>query len=168
VTDVLPDVLVPGLRVVFCGTAVGRQSAAARAYYAHPSNRFWRVLHRTGLTPQVLAPSQYGELPRYGIGLTDLAKRTSGTDDSLSRGAFDVDGFRDRIMRCAPAVVAFNGLTAAQKVLSREGVTYGLQPERIGESLVYVLPSTSGSANAYWDESHWENLADMVRGRVGR
>jgi TDG/mug DNA glycosylase family protein len=63
---VLPDLLQPGLRVVFCGTAVGRQSAAVGAYYAHPNNRFWRILYQTGLTPLLLEPHQFRDLPSYG------------------------------------------------------------------------------------------------------
>jgi TDG/mug DNA glycosylase family protein len=97
-----------------------------------------------------------------GIGLTDLVKQAAGTDDSLSSGAFDVDGFRQRIIQHCPTIVAFNGLAAAKKVL-RDDVTYGPQPEMIGESQVYVLPSTSGSANACWDQSYWQELANTVR-----
>ena len=48
---VLPDLIKPGLRIVFCGTAAGNVSAARGAYYAHPQNRFWSALHAFGLTP---------------------------------------------------------------------------------------------------------------------
>jgi len=48
--DVLPDMLAPGLRIVFCGTAVGSASARRRAYYASPGNSFWPTLFRVGLT----------------------------------------------------------------------------------------------------------------------
>ncbi len=51
---VLPDVLEPGLRIVFCGTAAGHVSARRGAYYAHPQNRFWPALHAIGLTPRRL------------------------------------------------------------------------------------------------------------------
>ena len=45
---ILPDVLQPGLALVFCGTAAGKRSAAERAYYAHPGNMFWRALPAGG------------------------------------------------------------------------------------------------------------------------
>ncbi|HEU5143069.1 MAG TPA: uracil-DNA glycosylase family protein [Solirubrobacterales bacterium] len=51
---VLPDLVRPGLRVVFCGTAAGTASARAGAYYAGPGNRFWETLRVTGLTPVLL------------------------------------------------------------------------------------------------------------------
>ncbi|HTM29231.1 MAG TPA: mismatch-specific DNA-glycosylase, partial [Rhodanobacter sp.] len=87
---ILPDVLQPGLALVFCGTAAGKRSAADHAYYAHPGNLFWRALFEAGLTPRLLAPAEFPQLPGYGIGLTDLAKRHSGNDNELPRDAFDV------------------------------------------------------------------------------
>ena len=75
---VLPDLIKPGLRIVFCGTAAGNVSAARGAYYAHPQNRFWSALHAYGLTPRKLEPEDYPDLPRWGVGLTDIAKHASG------------------------------------------------------------------------------------------
>ena len=70
---VLPDRLRPGLKLVFCGTAAGRQSALQQAYYAHGQNRFWRTLYEVGLTPQLFLPQDYEKLWELGIGLTDIA-----------------------------------------------------------------------------------------------
>src|ERR1700761_4251106 len=90
-SDVLPDVLAPGLRIVFCGTAAGTESARAGAYYAHPQNRFWRTLHEAGLTPRRFAPAEYHLLPSLGLGLTDIAKFSSGMDRELPSGALGRD-----------------------------------------------------------------------------
>src|SRR3954464_11234255 len=84
---VLPDVLVPGLKLVFCGTAPSPTSAARGAYYAGPGNRFWDILAETGLTPRRLAPEEYGLLPQFGIGLTDIVKSQSGVDADIARDA---------------------------------------------------------------------------------
>jgi TDG/mug DNA glycosylase family protein len=78
---VLPDLLMPGLCVVFCGTAAGSVSAAKGQYYAHPQNKFWRTLHAVGLTPRLFAPAEFPLLPSLGIGLTDIAKHVSGMDN---------------------------------------------------------------------------------------
>src|SRR5205085_11021447 len=59
---ILPDRLRPGLKLVFCGTAAGRQSALQQAYYAHGQNKFWKTLHRVGLTPQLFLPQDYEKL----------------------------------------------------------------------------------------------------------
>ena len=88
---ILPDVLGPGLRIVFCGSAAGAASARAGAYYAGPGNRFWPTLHRVGLTPHLLAPAAFRTVLDHGIGLTDLCKTESGADAGLSRRADDAD-----------------------------------------------------------------------------
>ncbi len=84
---VLPDLLRPGLKFVFCGTAAGTISAARGAYYAHPQNRFWPALHAAGLTSRLLGPEEFGQLPQWGLGLTEIAKHVSGMDRELPAGA---------------------------------------------------------------------------------
>ncbi|BFI95343.1 MAG: mismatch-specific DNA-glycosylase [Rhodanobacter sp.] len=158
---VLPDVLQPGLALVFCGTAAGKRSAAERAYYAHPGNLFWRALHEAGLTPRLLVPAEFPLLPQFGIGLTDLAKRHSGNDDELPPGAFDVPALRAKVERHAPRVIAFTSKNAGRAALGRN-VPYGLQPERIGDTRVFVLPSPSGQARGHWDLDPWRALAGLV------
>lgn len=158
--DILPDVLAPGLSVVFCGMAAGKKSAAVGAYYAGPGNRFWRILHEIGLTPRRLEPHEFRALLQYGIGLTDMEKRQSGNDDELDLTQIDPQGLHDRIRHYAPRVLAFNSKTAAQQYYQRAPVAYGLQPEQIGSTAVFVLPSTSGR-NAHWPKlvQHWHALA---------
>ncbi len=162
---ILPDVLETGLKVVFCGTAASAVSARLGAYYANPGNAFWRTLHSVGLTPLRLQPADFQALPRYGIGLTDLVKVESGVDATLSPAAFDVPGFRAKIIHYRPAVVAFTSKRAGGEYYGRR-IGYGCQPEPIGESLVFVLPSPSGAARRYWDAAQWQALADLVRDRA--
>ena len=162
--DVLPDVLKPGLKVVFCGTATGNRSAIIGAYYAGRGNQFWAVLHRVGLTPCQLQPQQYRSLLSYGIGLTDLVKSVSGNDNILVGKLgklFDIAGFRQRLENAAPKALAFNGKRVAMEFLGRP-VKYGLQPERVESSTVFILPSTSGAAQVYWNEQYWLELAEYI------
>ena len=154
---ILPDVLQPGLALVFCGTAAGKRSAAERAYYAHPGNLFWRALHEAGFTPRLFAPAEFPLLPQLGIGLTDLAKRHSGNDDELPPGAFDVPALRAKIERYAPRLLAFTSKNAARAALGR-GVDYGLEEECIGGTRMFVLPSPSGQARGHWDIGPWRAL----------
>ena len=70
--SVLPDLIEPGLTTMFCGSAASSASARVGAYYAGPGNRFWTVLHETGLTPHLFVPAEFQELLSLGIGLTDL------------------------------------------------------------------------------------------------
>lgn len=159
---ILPDLLQPGLALVFCGTAAGRRSAAERAYYAHPGNLFWRALFEAGLTPRLLMPAEFPLLPRYGIGLTDLAKRHSGNDDELPRDAFDAPALLAKIERHAPRLLAFTSKNAARAVLGR-AVHYGLQTEVIGTTQLFVLPSPSGQARGHWTLAPWLMLSERVR-----
>jgi TDG/mug DNA glycosylase family protein len=157
----LPDVLQSGLRVVFCGTAAGAKSAQARAYYAGPGNQFWPTLHKIGLTPRQLLPSEYPELTAYGIGLTDVCKTQAGADSTLTAAGFDTARLIALLDQHRPSAIAFNGKKAAEIVLGRT-VDYGPQPEGIADARVFVLPSTSGAARGHWDIRHWQELAAVV------
>jgi TDG/mug DNA glycosylase family protein len=149
---VLPDILKPGLLVVFVGTAKSTASARAGHYYATPRNMFWNLLQAAGLTGDtVLRSSEDETVTDYGVGLTDLVAGRAASSDSLLRpGDFDVPGFIERMEKYQPSVVAFNGREAAKRV-----ARYLKQPEPpegpikwpIAESLAYRLPSSS-SANA--------------------
>lgn len=160
-SPILPDVLRPGLRLVFCGTAASRRSAAEGAYYAHPGNAFWPTLHAVGLTPRRLAPAEFRRLPDYGIGLTDLAKHHSGNDAQLPTDAFDVDALKKRVARCAPGVLAFTSKHAGRAALGHR-VDYGWQKTRFGTTRLYVLPSPSGQARGHWRPELWQALADAL------
>ncbi|HEV7260162.1 MAG TPA: mismatch-specific DNA-glycosylase [Bosea sp. (in: a-proteobacteria)] len=160
---VLPDILVPGLRVVFCGTQAGAASARRGAYYAGPGNKFWKTLHEIGLTPERLAPEAFPTLPDYGIGLTDVAKLTSGPDTDLRSAHFDAEGLMARMALVRPRIVAFNGKRAAQAVLGPLR-SYGLQPVQLVGAEIFVLPSTSGAASGFWSIEPWKELAAHLAG----
>ena len=159
---ILPDVLEPGLRVVFCGTAAGKASARAGAYYARPGNAFWPTLHEVGLTPRRLAPAEFRELPRYGIGLTDMCKVRSGSDAEIGTDGFEVERLVAVLDQKAPGWIAFTSKNAGRAALGR-AVEYGRQPERLGPSSVFVLPSSSGAARGFWDVAYWRELAEIVK-----
>lgn len=157
--DVLHDLLHPGLRLVICGTAAGPRSAEIGAYYAGRGNKFWPTLHAVGLTPGLVAPENWRSLAAHGIGFTDLAKRAWGMDKDLPAGSFDAARLRSLIEEYQPGALAFNGKTAGRAFLGRKRVDYGPQPEAIGKTAVWVLPSTSGAASGAWSIEPWHALA---------
>jgi double-stranded uracil-DNA glycosylase len=159
---ILPDVLAPGMRVVFCGTAPGAASARAGAYYAGPGNRFWATLHEVGLTPELILPAEFARLAEFDLGLTDISKTASGSDAEVGREGFDRKRLTAAIASAAPGHLAFNGKNAARAALGRP-VVYGAQPETIGGASVWVLPSTSGAARGFWDIGPWRDLARAAR-----
>jgi double-stranded uracil-DNA glycosylase len=154
----VPDLLEPGLTLVFCGTAPSVVSARANAYYANPGNQFWPTLHRVGLTPTLFKPSEYPNLLALGIGLTDLCKTISGNDDELPGHALDAGALKRKILRHRPRRLAFTSKNAARWYFGRS-VEYGLQQERIGDTECFVLCSTSGRARGFWREELWQQLA---------
>ena len=169
--DVLPDLLDYGLILVFCGTAASVVSARHGAYYANPTNAFWTTLHTTRLTPRRFKPRDFRELLDLRIGLTDLAKTSSGSDRCLRPR----DLLRERLscsIRCyEPQIVAFTSKAAWrgwQGLASGDAVSYGWQAETLGETAFYVLPSPSGAARGYWDLAPWRALADEYRHRLQR
>lgn len=161
----LPDVLVPGLDVVFVGTAAGRRSAAVGAYYAHPGNRFWQTIHEVGITPCLYAPHQYAELIHLGIGFTDMAKHASGMDHEIDPEHFDVERFEREMRRCRPRAVAFTSKKAASvwAGVPTGRLALGHQP-RLKPDFpeVFVLCSPSGAARRSWSIEPWAALAAFL------
>ena len=81
----IPDVIAPGLAVLFCGINPGLWSAAVGAHFARPGNRFWPALHASGFTPRQLKPSEQEELTGYGLGITNVAPRATAQAAELTR-----------------------------------------------------------------------------------
>lgn len=165
---IIPDLLAPALKLVFCGSALGFESARQKAYYARPGNKFWPTLHEVGLTPRRFAPAEYPLLLELGIGLTDINKTQSGNDTDLDAAHDDVAGLAAKIERYQPALLAFTAKRPAQ-VFMKESFglkgppAYGLQAQRIGRTQLFVLPSPSGRAGSFWDIAPWQELKRLVR-----
>lgn len=119
-------------------------------------------MHEVGLTPRQLDPTEFASVLDYEVGLTDLCKLQSGSDSELSPAGFDVERLTDLIRKNAPTVIAFNGLRAGRASLDQvDG--YGLQQLGFAGAEAWVLPSTSGAANRWWDVRHWQELGERVR-----
>jgi TDG/mug DNA glycosylase family protein len=167
--DILDDVLQHSLRVVLCGTAAGTASAAARAYYAHKQNKFWKILYETGLTSELLQPHQYLHVLKHRIGLTDLVKTHAGMDHQIPLSELTQTArvrLRASIAFHRPEFLAFTSMTAGQRFLGGKR-HLGEQIETIGDTRIWILPSTSGAANGSWRPEVWHRFADQVRAAVG-
>jgi double-stranded uracil-DNA glycosylase len=154
----VPDVLAPGLTAVFCGINPGRISAAAGAHFANPRNDFWRLLHEAGFTPRRLDPSEQLGLLALGYGVTNAAHRTTPGSGDLRRA--DFGGAADRLERLAlelrPRAIGFVGKEAYRGAF-RERPELGPQERRLGETALFVLPSTSpaNAAVPYAERLRW-------------
>lgn len=164
----LDDLLKRDLRLVVCGTAAGEQSARLGMYYAGPGNKFWRTLAEVGLTPRQLAPSEYAQLPTFGIGLTDLVKDQSGSDSAIKFSKSGSDSLREKILRFQPHVLCFNGKRSASEFFGTPKVVFGMHPESIGDTHLFIAPSTSGAANGSWSIEFWQQLAKVVQSSLAK
>ncbi len=153
----VPDLVAPGLRVLFCGINPGLYTAAIGHHFGRPGNRFWPALHGAGFTPRLFAPWEERALLPLGIGITNMVERTTATAAELSPDEYVTGGQRLRrlVEQQPPRVVAFLGIGAYRTAFGRPKAVLGLQDERLADSALWVLPSPSGlNAN--------HQLADLV------
>ena len=144
----VPDVLAPDLRIVFVGINPGRVSAEAAAHFANPRNDFWRLLHAARLTSRLYEPAEQFSLLDEGIGVTNAAYRTTPGSGDLRRADFAGSAERLEGIACdlRPGWLAFVGKEAYRGAFGRRP-ELGLQGQTLGDTRLFVLPSTS-PANA--------------------
>jgi TDG/mug DNA glycosylase family protein len=154
----VPDVIAPGLRVLFCGINPGLYSGAVRHHFARPGNRFWPTLHAAGFTERLLSPFEERLLLEHGLGITNLVQRATASAAELSVEELIAGGRRleRKVRRYGSAFVAFLGVGAYRTAFGRPRAEVGRQPERIGGAAVWVLPNPSG-LNAHYQ------AADLAR-----
>ncbi len=142
----VPDVIAPGLKVLFCGINPGLYSGWAGHHFARPGNRFWPALFASGFTDRLFLPQEEEELLRFGYGITNLVDRSTLGSDELSREELVAGGkaFERKVKRYRPRAVTVLGVVAYRSAFDRPAATVGEQPERIGDALVWVLPNPSG------------------------
>ncbi|WP_067690655.1 G/U mismatch-specific DNA glycosylase [Nocardia jejuensis] len=163
----IPDVIGPGLRVLFCGINPGLWSGATGRHFARPGNRFWPVLHRSGFTPRLLRSDDQRELLELGLGITNVAARTTAKAEELTPDELRAGGraLVERVERYQPRVLAVLGIGAYRTAFGRPRTTVGPQPERIGDTALWVLPNPSG-LNAHYTldalASEFRALRDAV------
>ena len=150
-TDELPDVIARHLDVLFCGINPGMTAAMAGHHFVQRSNRFWRVIHLAGFTPEEIRPQDDRTILRYGCGLTTVVRRPTASADQLSPDEFvsAASAFEQKIERYAPRFVAFLGKVAYAGLSGQKEIEWGPQPMRMNRAAVWVLPNPSGRNRAF-------------------
>jgi TDG/mug DNA glycosylase family protein len=164
----LPDVIAPGLRVLFCGINPGLYTAWAGHHFARPGNRFWPALHRSGFTPRLFAPAEQRELLALGLGITNAVGRASAAAAELSTDELREGGQRLEAIAAqyAPAYIANLGVTAYRSAFGERKAGLGEQRQLLGASWVWVLPNPSG-LNAHYTPAGLAELFAELRAAVG-
>jgi TDG/mug DNA glycosylase family protein len=145
-------------------------SAAANAHFANPRNDFWRLLHAARFTSRLYAPSEQFEVLKEGIGITNAAYRTTAGSGDLRKGDFDGPRLARLALELRPQWLGFVGKEAYRGSFG-ERPQLGVQELTLGETRLFVLPSTSpANAAVSWRERLWwfEELADRASGLLPR
>jgi double-stranded uracil-DNA glycosylase len=153
----VPDIIAPGLRVLFCGINPGLYSGATGHHFARPGNRFWPTLHQAGFTPRLLRPSEERDLLDLGVGITNLVSRATAMADELASDELQAGRKRlaARVKRYRPRAVAVLGIGAYRMAFQEPKAVLGLQSKSLANAAIWVLPNPSG-LNAHYQ------LPDLV------
>jgi TDG/mug DNA glycosylase family protein len=160
----VPDVIAPGLTVLFCGINPGLYTAAVGHHFARPGNRFWRALFESGFTDRQLAPAEERELLSLGYGITNFVERATATaaeleEEELIAGAIRLE---EKVRRFTPSWLAVVGIGAYRTAFHRPRAAFGLQPEMFGNCKVWVLPNPSG-LNAHFSPKDLARVFQELR-----
>lgn len=143
----LPDILAPGLKILFIGYNPGLRSAEMGHHYAGKSNRFWDILYRAGLTAEKLDYTRDRELLSYGYGSTNIIDRPSKSANELARKEY-LEGkkaLRELLNEYKPSVACYVGIGVYKSFSGKRKVEWGQQTDQILEGILdFVAPSTSG------------------------
>ena len=163
------DLLTPGLTLVFCGYNPSLTSGQSGHHYAHPGNRFWRVLFASGITDRLYKPEEDELLPDLlGIGFTNLASRPTRRADELTREEIRTGAgeLRDKLERYRPRAVAYTGIGVYRWFRATSKVGWGLQEDPAVPGVTdVVVPSPSGLNRMSFEElvDHYRALAPFLR-----
>ncbi len=142
----VPDVIAPGLRVLFCGINPGLYTAAIGHHFGRPGNCFWPVLHDAGFTPHLFSPWDEQVMLPLGLGITNVVARTTATAAELGAEELREGGelLHARVNHFAPRVLAVLGVGAYRSAFGSPKAQVGPQTDSIGTTQVWVLPNPSG------------------------
>src|SRR5712692_9157941 len=163
----VPDVIVPGLQVLFCGINPVLYTAAVGHHFARPGNRFWPALHASEFTARLLSPFEERELLELGLGITNVVSRATAAASQLTPADFIKGGrlLRNKVHRFQPRLVAVLGVGAYRLAFARPKAVVGQQNEVIHGARVWVLPNPSG-LNANYQMSELIRLFRALRQAV--
>lgn len=150
----ISDILAPGLRVVFCGINPGKSSAHTGFHFAHPGNRFWKVIHQAGFADRQLRPEEELQLLDTRCGITMLVERPTVQASEVALQELRSGGRElvRKIEEYQPQALAVLGKQAFELAFNQRGAKWGKQAMTIGTTQVWVLPNPSGLNRATLDK----------------
>ena len=160
----VPDLIAPGLTVLFCGINPGLYTAAIGHHFGRPGNRFWPALYGGGFTPRLFSPFEGALLLDLQFGITNVVQRATARADELTDDELRAGGKRleAKVKRWRPTVVAFVGIGPYRVISGMKHASVGLQKNPVGDSHAWVLPNPSG-LNAHYQPAALAKLFKDLR-----
>jgi TDG/mug DNA glycosylase family protein len=150
-TEGIQDLISKHLDVLFCGINPALSAAKSGHHFSNRSNRFWKVLHMAGFTPDVIVPENDVSILEYGCGLTAAVARPTVRASELAKHEFHAaaNELEHRVQLYRPRFLAFLGKPAFAALFHKTSVEWGRQAMTFGGSEVWVLPNPSGLNRAF-------------------
>jgi TDG/mug DNA glycosylase family protein len=148
----IPDLVGPGLKLLFVGINPGLWTAATLTPFAHPGNRFYPALVAAGILDELppfatgFSDDDRAALIARGIGMSNLVNRATARADELGRDELraGAERLRANVVAWRPAVVAIVGITAYRQAFARPKARQGRQDETLEGAQLWVVPNPSG------------------------
>ncbi len=148
----VPDLITPGVRLLFVGINPGLWTAAVQAHFGRRGNRFYPALFRAGIVDRLIdasagfAAADLAHISSRGVGITNLVARATARADELTATELAAGGrlLTEKVQQLAPRVVAILGITAYRLAFARPRAAAGKQPESLGGAELWVVPNPSG------------------------
>ncbi len=143
----ISDHLQPGLDIVFIGFNPGIRSGETGHHYAGHSNRFWKILYESGLTPRRYLAEEDAQLLDLGYGLTNIVERTTRGADEITREEYREgrEQLRKKLERYRPRIACYVGKGVYIEFSRKKNISWGVQEESVVEGVLdFVAPSSSG------------------------
>ncbi len=151
----VPDILEINLKIIFVGYNPSLRSSETGHHFANPSNRFWSILYKAGLTPRKYSPEEDASLLELGYGITNIVPGPTRaaaeiTCKEYQEGAVEL---HRKLAYCRPHVVCYVGKGVYEKYSGRRNVPWGKQMEPVVPGITdFVVPSSSGLVRMKLDE----------------
>ncbi len=169
----MPDVIAPGLNILFIGFNPGVRSAETGHHFAGPSNRFWKLLAESGLTPRRYKPEEDFDLTGLGFGITNIVPRPTRAAAEITKEEF-IEGRKKlitKLKRYKPLIACYEGIGVYREAAQITEVTCGLQPQSIAPGVIdFVVSSPSGLNRIPYAEQlkYYVELKEMAEGYAGK
>lgn len=162
------DIIAFHLKILFVGYNPGARSAEIGHHFAGHSNRFWKLLHQSGITPYQIKPEDDRSLLRFGCGITNIVARPSRTAAEITKEEYQAGRMilKQKLDHFKPRIACYAGIGIYKEFSEKKHVTCGLQAINMVDYVTdFVVPSPSGLNRMIFHEQlrYYQSLQEMAQ-----